>query len=615
MARSDVVRDDADSSDAAAPLQPGSILGHRYRIIQILGQSPMATVYVAEHLRLGRWDAVKVPHKTFVPDEQALARYARAAQLLSRLRHENVAAVYDFSVSEDGCPFLAMEYIRGQTLQQVLNKEGALPVRRALTIAVQIADALQAAHDCGVVHRRLRPSNVILVGTDEAELVKVVDFDFAVSADEGEASPERELGSATNSPEFMSPEQAMGDTMDGRSDVYSLALIVHRMLTGRQPFEADSTPDLLVKRLTVPHLTLRESAPDKTFSVGLQAVLDSALQRDPADRTPTANTFAVGLRAVVPALPRSERTTAPRRATMRPVRPNRADASDAAETLFTPTRILSPAFPVSTRRVSLLTYVRERFQAPLAAASIIGVSLLAWWGWAALSSMDLEPIVEAPVIKSRPVETAVTPPGVTPLTQKSSQDQIQVQPARLVQEVRRAEQSPRPAPEPNDRNVMIGPRVVETQRAIPAATLPEPGKPVEPASTIRFRDLRTAISDQMRAVLAISAAGAAAETSLIAIRDTAEAAWGISTTQSDRAKAAYVLASVFFHLKNREEGLKWSKRALTHCQEAVLEPQPAIVNCESYRLLVEMFEVSRSDPSAAGATDPSRPEARERWPT
>src|SRR5688572_2432483 len=119
MARSDVVRDDADSSDAAAPLQPGSILAHRYRILQILGQSPMATVYVAEHLRLGRWDAVKVPHKTFVPDEQALTRYSRAAQLLSRLRHENVAAVYDFSVSEDGCPFLAMEYIRGQTLQQV----------------------------------------------------------------------------------------------------------------------------------------------------------------------------------------------------------------------------------------------------------------------------------------------------------------------------------------------------------------------------------------------------------------------------------------------------------------------------------------------------------------
>jgi eukaryotic-like serine/threonine-protein kinase len=250
MARPDDVRDDADATDPATPLDPGSILAHRYRILKVLGTSPMANVYVAEHLQLGRWDAIKVPHKSFVSDDDALARYARGAALLSKLRHESIATVYDFSTADDGTPFLAMEYARGPTLQHILDKERALPLRRALTIAVQMAEALQAAHDGGVVHRRLRPSNVILVGTDEAELAKIVDFDFVAAGEDRDESADSEVASAINAPEYMSPEQIIGESIDGRSDVYSLALIVHRMLTGRSAFEADSTPELLVKRLT-----------------------------------------------------------------------------------------------------------------------------------------------------------------------------------------------------------------------------------------------------------------------------------------------------------------------------------------------------------------------------
>jgi serine/threonine protein kinase len=590
MTHPDVWRDDADAAGAAT-LQPDTILARRYRIVQVLGESPTATVYAGEHLRLGRWDALKVPRQSLVADADAFIRYSRGARLLATLRHDHIAAVYDFSASEDGIAFLAMEYVLGKTLAQVLKAEGVLSVRRALRIAIQTAGALQAAHDAGVVHRRLRPSNIMLLGSGEAEVVKVVDFEIAAG----------ELGSDNDSPEFMSPEQAIGEAMQGGSDVYSLALMLHRMLTGRSAFAGATKSELLVSRLTTRHLTLNQCAPGAAFPDALQAVLDAALERNPAGRT-TAAAFERVLQSVFATAPASEHSAVvPLTSTVPAIQPpNRHPAS--TETLFSPQRIASPNFTPSHRRVSWLQETGERYRTPLAVASMAAVFALGWGGRSLMSS-DVEPEFETPVAAaaaSTPtVERAVTRPATTSQAVKASTDKLapEQRPMEPVKQATPVVSTPvvgtpvaqKPEPRAETPPAADALPTIEAP-AIPALTRSPDAPPAAPTGS-QFRDLRTALADQLRVVQALSANGGASEAALLAMRDTAQAAWKISNTQMEKAKAAYVLASVFVHLKNREEGAKWSKLALMHCQRAVLEPTP--VACEPHRKLVERFDSTR----------------------
>jgi len=295
---------DGQTLRAAAPATNlvGQVVADRYHVVKKLGEGGMGQVYLAEHVKMGRRSAIKVMNPSMVHDPDAVARFNREASNASRITHPNVCAIYDFGETPDGLIYLAMEFIEGEPLTDLLERDGALPVPRAVSIFLQVADALQAAHDLDIVHRDLKPDNVMLTrrkGAGRGDVVKVVDFGIAKAVG-GDQSGQKvtKTGLVVGTPEFMSPEQLSGDTLDGRSDLYSLALVFYRMLSGKLPFEATTVQETMIKRLTDDPAKLAESRPDLSFPPGLQAVLDTALARTPTDRYQTVAKFAADVAAV-----------------------------------------------------------------------------------------------------------------------------------------------------------------------------------------------------------------------------------------------------------------------------------------------------------------------------
>ena len=300
-----VLRGAAPTSDLV-----GQVVAERYHVVKKLGEGGMGQVYLAEHVKMGRRSAIKVMNPSMTHDPDAVARFNREAANASRITHPNVCAVYDFGETPDGLIYLAMEFIEGEPLTDLIAREGALKVGRAVKIFQQTADALQAAHDLGIVHRDLKPDNIMLAkGRDGSDVVKVVDFGIAKAVGGDEAGQKvTKTGLVVGTPEFMSPEQLSGDKLDGRSDLYSLALVLYRMLTGKLPFEATSVQETMIKRLTDEPTKLALARPDLAFPPKLQGVLDRALARTPNERYQSVSEFAadvgkaIGATAAAPAM-------------------------------------------------------------------------------------------------------------------------------------------------------------------------------------------------------------------------------------------------------------------------------------------------------------------------
>lgn len=258
----------------------GRVIG-RYRVLDRLGGGGMGTVYIAEHMKLKRKDAIKVLNSTWADQGDALARFHREARNASTITHPNVCAVYDFGETPEGLTFLAMELVDGKSLAEILEEEGALAPARAARLTLQVADALTAAHDKGIVHRDLKPGNIMVTrGADGREVVKVVDFGIAKAAG-GLADQEvTRVGLVAGTPEYMSPEHLRGDEPDPRSDVYSLGVVFYRMLTGRLPFGQGHSG--------VKPLELAKARPEGDFPSGVQSVIERALEYDPLNRFQSA---------------------------------------------------------------------------------------------------------------------------------------------------------------------------------------------------------------------------------------------------------------------------------------------------------------------------------------
>lgn len=278
----------------------GQVLADRYHVIKKLGEGGMGQVYLAEHVKIGRRSAIKVMNPSMVHDPDAVARFNREASNASRISHPNVCAIYDFGETADGLVFLAMEFIEGEPLTDLLERERVLPIGRATSIFLQTAEALQAAHELGIVHRDLKPDNIMLTkGRGGGDAVKVVDFGIAKAIGGDEAGQKvTRTGLVMGTPEFMSPEQLSGDKVDGRSDLYSLALVLYQMVSGKLPFEATTLQETMIKRLTEEPAKLMDVRPDLKYPPGLQAVLDSALVRTPAERYQSVAKFAADVAAV-----------------------------------------------------------------------------------------------------------------------------------------------------------------------------------------------------------------------------------------------------------------------------------------------------------------------------
>ncbi len=264
-----------------------------YHIIKKLGEGGMGAVYLGEHVKMGRKSAIKVMTQSLAQDTDAIARFNREAANAASINHANVCAIYDFGETSDGTIFLAMEYIEGEALTDLIKREGPLDLKRAGAILKQTGEALQAAHELGIVHRDLKPDNIMIGKTrDGSDLVKVVDFGIAKAMGGEEGQNVTRTGLVVGTPEYMSPEQLSGDKLDGRSDVYSLSLVFFRMITGTLPFQADSAQEVMIKRLTDDPTRLNEALEGGAFPPQLQVVMDNAMERMPSDRYATADEFA-----------------------------------------------------------------------------------------------------------------------------------------------------------------------------------------------------------------------------------------------------------------------------------------------------------------------------------
>ena len=282
----------------------GSIIGERYHVLKKLGEGGMGQVYLAEHVKMGRKSAVKVMNPGMVHDADAISRFNREAANASRINHPNVAGIYDFGETSDGLIYLAMEFIEGESLTSLVEKNGALTPIRAADIAKQAADGLAVAHDMGIVHRDLKPDNIMIArNRDGSDCVKVVDFGIAKAAG-AENQKVTKTGLVVGTPEYMSPEQLAGDKLDGRSDIYSLALVAFNMLTGKLPFEGETAQESMIMRLTDEPKSLATMKPDTTWSPEVQAVMGKALQRRTADRYQKAADFGVALWQAVERMPK-----------------------------------------------------------------------------------------------------------------------------------------------------------------------------------------------------------------------------------------------------------------------------------------------------------------------
>jgi serine/threonine-protein kinase len=270
-----------------------SVIADRYHIVKKLGEGGMGAVYLGEHVKMRRKSAIKVMASSMASDPEAIARFNREAANAARINHPNVCAIYDFGETPDGLIYLAMEFIEGESLGDVLDKSAVLPPARAVSILRQTAEALQAAHDLGIVHRDLKPDNIMLSkGRGRADLVKVVDFGIAKAMSGEKGQQVTKTGLVVGTPEYMSPEQLSGDVLDGRSDLYSLALVFYRMLTGTFPFPSESAQEMMIKRLTDDPLPLDAARPGVSHPEALQQVMDRALARMPSDRYLSAVQFA-----------------------------------------------------------------------------------------------------------------------------------------------------------------------------------------------------------------------------------------------------------------------------------------------------------------------------------
>jgi serine/threonine-protein kinase len=278
----------------------GRLLADRYKVLRTIGEGGMGRVYLAEHVRMGRLSAVKVMSPALAPTDDAIARFNREAANASRISQPNVAAIYDFGETEDGTLYLAMEYVEGETLSAVLRREGPFSPTRAAEITGQIADGLTAAHHLGIVHRDLKPDNILVTRShDGREWVKIVDFGIAKTTQADAEQNVTSLGVAVGTPEYMSPEQIAGEQLDGRTDLYSLGLVLFNMLTGALPHPALTSKQSLVQRLTARPRTLADVRPNVAWSARLQVALDRALAPEPADRFRTVGELAAVVRAAV----------------------------------------------------------------------------------------------------------------------------------------------------------------------------------------------------------------------------------------------------------------------------------------------------------------------------
>lgn len=293
--------------DVARDLLVDTVIGERYRVLGRIGEGGMGTVFRVEHMHMKKVLALKLLRSEYSRVPDAARRFEREAQSASRLSHPNIIAMTDFGHGAEGELFLVMEFVAGETLSDVLAREGRLAPTRACHIASQMLSALAHAHEQGIIHRDLKPANVMLVkdaDPGKPETVKILDFGIAKMVAAPGCGPEQGQGQGQGNdepltrglmifgtPSYMSPEQAAGEEVDGRADLYSCGIMLYEMLAGRRPFLSDDLVKVMAMQITAPPPRLSEIAPEAHISADLEAVVMRALAKDRNQRFANAAEF------------------------------------------------------------------------------------------------------------------------------------------------------------------------------------------------------------------------------------------------------------------------------------------------------------------------------------
>jgi eukaryotic-like serine/threonine-protein kinase len=279
------------------------ILNGSFRILQKIGSGGMGAVYKAMELHNSRMVGVKILHPKLANRKDLVSRFGREARALSQLSHPNTVRVFLYGELEDGALYIIMELLEGKNLNQTVRSEGPFPIARALPILIAACGALDEAHKAGIIHRDLKPENIFLVQNGALrDFPKLLDFGLA-KVGERQMRPGSVIltqeGMVFGTPEFMSPEQAQGKTLAPASDVYSLAVILYEVLTGKLPFEAKSAMDYIQMHVTGKPIPLNQRVAGMSFPLLLEQVVDRALAKRDQDRFASAADFAVAMQAVL----------------------------------------------------------------------------------------------------------------------------------------------------------------------------------------------------------------------------------------------------------------------------------------------------------------------------
>lgn len=259
-----------------------TVLADRYRVVKKLGEGGMGSVYLAEHTTINKRLAIKVLSPEFSHKQDLVDRFLQEARAASMIDQENVVEITDFGSTPNGSVFFVMEFLNGEDLSDTIKTNGPLPWARVKPIMLQIVEALKSAHEAGIIHRDMKPENCFRIkrGSNQ-DFIKVLDFGIAkVTSDEGEGKNLTRTGMIFGTPEYMSPEQAKGEKVDHRVDVYALGVILYELLTGKVPFTADTFMGILTKHMFEPPAAPSTVVPHANIPEDVEAIILKALQKD-----------------------------------------------------------------------------------------------------------------------------------------------------------------------------------------------------------------------------------------------------------------------------------------------------------------------------------------------
>ena len=448
-----------------------TLFDDRYRILRKLGSGGMANVYLAEDEELGRRVAIKILNERYAGDDLFIERFRREAKSAAGLSHPNIVSIYDRGEAE-GTYYIAMEVIEGRSLKELIMTRGALPVETAIAYAKQLLEALRFAHRHGIIHRDIKPHNVLVSADQQVKAneprLKVTDFGIARHS----ASQMTEVGSIMGTAQYLSPEQARGAPVTAASDLYSAGVVLYEMLTGKVPFTGDSAIEIAMKHvndLPAPPSAVRPEIPPELDQIVLRA-----LAKDPADRYQTAEEFIEDLERFEAGLPISRATSTAATALLAGVA-----AGEATELLSeSPTRVVAPPPPPQTPRRPP-TYPpaspydepprRRRRWVPwlLVALLIAAAALAGWWAYDQIQ----EQLEESAPVGVPLVEGIERDRAIEQIEEAGLEAEVEEQPSTEVEEGIVIEQSPKEGTQVTKGStvtitVSSGPREVEVPELV-----------------------------------------------------------------------------------------------------------------------------------------------------